>query len=147
MRGLQRFLRCGIFLSMRKKTGKITIMPGVENVLPWEMHSAMAIIKLGIDVTFKPRHMSSRSADAYLNHTLFEFKSPEGKTIKCVENNLQKALRFQSKNIVIDSCRIKNLSDKSIEHYLVSRMQRKHGIRRIIFVNRSGIAVDINSLI
>ncbi len=50
---------------MRKKTGKITIMPGVENVLPWEMHSAMAIIKLGIDVTFKPRHMSSRSADAY----------------------------------------------------------------------------------
>lgn len=132
---------------MRKKTGKITIMPGVENVLPWEMHSAMAIIKLGIDVTFRPRHMSSRSADAYLNHTLFEFKSPEGKTIKCVDNNLQKALRFQSKNIVIDSCRIKNLSDKSIEHYLVSRMQRKRGIRRIIFVNRSGVAVDINSLI
>ena len=132
---------------MRKIVGKIIIMPGAGNVLPWEMHSAVAIAKLGIDVTFKPRHMTSRSADAFLNQTLFEFKSPEGKTIKCVENNLQKALRYQSKNIVIDSCRIKNLRDETIKHYLIGRMRRKRGIRRIIFVNRAGIAVDINSLI
>ena len=53
----------------------------------------------------------------------------------------------QSKNIVIDSCRIKNLRDETIKHYLIGRMRRKRGIRRIIFVNRAGIAVDINSLI
>ena len=40
-------------------------MPGVGNVLPWEMHSAVVIAKLGIDVTFKPRHMTSRSADSF----------------------------------------------------------------------------------
>ena len=132
---------------MQKKEGKIIIMPGVKNVLPWEMHSAMAIVKLGIDVTFSPAHSSSRSADAFLNQTLFEFKSPEGKTIKCVENNLQKALRYQSKKIVIDSCRVKNLRDETTKHYLIGRMRRKRGIRRVIFVNRAGEAVDINLLI
>ena len=71
-----------------------------------------------------------------MNQTLFEFKPPEGKTIKCVENNLQKALRYQSKNIVIDPRRIKNLRDETIKYYLIGRMRRKRGIRRIIFVNR-----------
>ena len=130
-----------------RKKGRIVISPGVKNILPWEIHSAIALKEIGYIVTFVPAHNSLRSADAYLNNTLFEFKSPEGSTIKCVENNLQKALRYQSKNIVIDSIRMKKVQDRSIKNYLIAKMKRKHGIKRLIFVTRAGEAIDIGNLI
>lgn len=132
---------------IKRKMGQIKISPGVKNVAPWEMHSAMALKEIGYEVLFVPAHNSLRSADAYLNNTLFELKSPEGSTIKCIENNLQKALRYQSKNIVIDSCRVKKLQDRSIKNYLVGRMRRKQGIKRLIFVTKTGEAIDIGKLI
>ena len=130
----------------RKVQGKVIVDPGVKNVWPFEMHSALALKELGYKVKFVPAHGSIRTADAYLNNTLFEFKSPCGSTIKCVENNLDKALKNQSKNIVIDSCRMKDVRDKSILNYLLSRFKRKHGIKRLIFVTRDGKAIDINDL-
>ena len=68
------------------KTGEIIIKSRV-NVKPWEMHSAIVIAKKGYNVKFIPSHNSLRSADAFINNTVFEFKSPEGSTIKCIENN------------------------------------------------------------
>ena len=130
-----------------RTSGRIIIEPGVDNVLPWEMHSALALKKLGYTVKFVPRHNSFRSADAYINNTLFEFKSPEGNTIKCVENNLQKAIRHQSKNVVIDSLRIKSIRDRSIQHYLIDRARRKRGLKRLIFITKTGRAIDITALI
>ena len=132
---------------MMAKSGKIIISSGVKNVFPWEMHSAIALKEIGYTVKFVPSHNYLHSADAYLNNTLFEFKSPEGSTIKCVENNLQKALRHQSNNIVIDSLRIKKIQDRSIKNYLISRMKRKRGIKRLILVTKSGEAIDIGKLV
>ena len=57
------------------KKNSILIVNGV-NVKPWEMHTAVALVKFGYSVTFIPSHNSLRTADAYLNNTLFEFKSP-----------------------------------------------------------------------
>ena len=129
---------------VKNKVGKIIIEPGVGNILPWEMHSALALKDAGYIVRFVPKHDSVCTADAYLNNTLFEFKSPEGARIKSVENNLQKALRRQSKNVVIDSCRIKNLKDKNIEKYLISRLKQKKGIGMLIFITKNGEVIDIN---
>lgn len=131
----------------KNRIGKIIIEPGVKNVLPWEMHSALALKEAGYTVRFIPKHDSARTADAFLDDTQFEFKSPEGSNIKSIENNLQKALRYQSKNIVIDSCRVKNLQDRSIQNYLIARLKRKKGIKRIIFVTRNGKVIDINDYI
>ena len=122
----------------KNRNGKIIISSGVKNVLPWEMHSAIALKEIGYIVKFVPSHNYLHSADAYLNNTLFEFKSPEGSSIKCIENNLQKALRNQSNNIVIDSMRVKRIQDRSIMNYLITRMKRKRGIKRLILVNKSG---------
>ncbi len=129
------------------RVGKIIISPGVNNIWPWEMHSALALKEVGYVVEFVPSHNSIHSADAYLDNTLFELKSPEGSTIKCIENNLQKALRHQSCNIVIDSSRTKNVRDQSIRSYLISRMRRKHGIKRLLFITKTGDVVDIGKLI
>ena len=128
-------------------SGRIIVGSGVKNVWPFELHSALALKELGYVVRFVPAHNSVCSADAYLNDTLFEFKSPCGSTIKCVENNLDKALRNQSKNVVIDSCRIKNVKDRSIINYLTNRLKHKKGIKRLFFVTRDGIAIDINALV
>ena len=68
----------------------------------------------------------------------------KGARIKSVENNLQKALRRQSKNVVIDACRIKNLKDKNIEKYLISRLKQKKGIGMLIFITKNGEVIDIN---
>lgn len=131
--------------SKTKKFGKIIVEPGVHSIYPFEMHSAIALKEHGFTIRFVPAHNSISSADAYIDDVLFEFKSPEGKTIKCIENNLQKALRYQSKNIVLDSCRVKNLQDNSIENYLISRVKRKKGIRQLFFVTKSGKCIDINA--
>ena len=110
------------------------------------MRSAEALRAAGYKVEFISRDDINSSADAYVNGILFEFKSPEGRTIKCIENNLQKGLK-QSKNIVIDSRRVKNVTDRSIENYLVERARRKRGIKRLIFINRKARAIDIFSKI
>ena len=128
----------------KKQEGKIIISRGVNNILPWEMHSAIALKEVGYTITFVPSHNSIHSADAYLNNTLFEFKSPEGSTIKCIENNLQKALRHQSCNIVIDTLRVKKVKDRSIKNYLTNRMKRKHGINELILITKTREVVDIS---
>lgn len=69
----------------------------------------------------------------YINNTIFEIKAPEGKTTTCVERNLRKAVDHQSSNIVIDSFRMKNIQDRSIQSFLIERLKRRHGVRRIIF--------------
>ncbi|WP_408631559.1 CdiA C-terminal domain-containing protein [Mediterraneibacter agrestimuris] len=86
-------------------------------------------------------------ADCYVNDTIFEIKAPEGKTINCIERNLRKAVNHQSPNIVLDSFRIKNIQDRSIQSFLLERLKRRHGIQRILFVNRKRKVIDINRLL
>lgn len=135
---------------MRRKNEKIDgriIIEGGVNVWPHELHTATALANAGYTVRFIPASTAARSADAYLNNTMYEFKSPEGSNIKSVERNIVAALNHQSPNIVIDSFRMKRVRDKSILSFLVSRLKAKKGIKRIIFVNRDGKAIDINELV
>ena len=132
---------------MRKSEGKIIIEPGVRNILPWEMHSALALRDAGHVVRFIPKHGSVYTADAFVDNIQFEFKSPEGKNIRNIDNNLQKAVRYQSRNVVIDTCRVKNLTEHSIQNYLVSRLKRKRGIKRLLMITRDGRVIDIGEFV
>lgn len=123
--------------------GDIIIVDGV-NIWPHELRTATMLANAGYNVKFVPNNSSAASADAYLNNTLYEFKSPEGHSISCVNNNLQRALRRQCKNVVIDSSRIKNVQDRSVKNFLVAMLKKKHGIGHLILVTRDGKVVDIN---
>lgn len=112
-----------------------------------EMITAEALADFGYDVRFLPSNVNMGAADCYVNNTIFEIKAPEGKTTDCVERNIRKALDHQSPNIIIDSFRMKNIQDRSVQSFLAERLGRRHGIRRIIFVNRKREVVDINGLI
>ena len=133
------------------KTKKILkgniIIENVVNVWPHELSTAKALANAGFNVRFIPANKNSSSADAYIDGVIFEFKAPEGSSVKSIQRNIVKAIHRQSANIVIDSARIKKLKDENIEKYLYSRLIEKKGIKKIIFVRKDRKVVDINSLL
>ena len=126
--------------------GQIIIDEGV-NIWSHELFIATSLANIGYNVRFIPNHPSARSADAFVNNTIFEFKSPEGSTIKAVERNLVKAINHQSPNVVISSIRMKKVQDRSIINFLASKLKEGKGIKHLIFVKRDGTAIDINDLV
>lgn len=114
---------------------------------PHEYITAEALADSGYNVRFISSNVNIGMADCYINNTIFEIKAPEGKTTTCVERNLRKVVDHQSPNIVIDSFRMKNIQDRSIQSFLIERLKRRHGVRRIIFVNRKRKAIGINSFL
>lgn len=114
---------------------------------PHEYFTAEALADAGYNVRFISDKTNMSIADCYINNTIFEIKAPEGKTVDCIERNLRKALDHQSPNIVVDSFRIKRLRDQSIQNFLLERLKYRHGIQRILFVNRRREVVDINGLL
>ena len=128
------------------KKGNISCENGAKPK-PHEWPTAYALADAGYDIRFIPNSKVIGMADSYINNTIFEFKAPEGKTINSVERNIRKALDHQSPNIVIDSFRIKNVQDRSIQSFLIGRLQRGHGIMRIFFIDRKRNVVDINKLV
>ena len=136
---------------MREKSrntirGTITIVDG-SNIWPHELHTATALANAGHTVRFIPNNTSLASADAYVDNTLFEFKAPEGSSVKSIQRNLVKALNRQSPNIVIDSFRMKRVRDSSIRNCLITRLKAGKGLKRLFFVTRTGNVIDINELV
>ena len=126
--------------------GNIIIEQGV-NVWPHELHTATALANAGYDIRFIPENKTMGSADAYVNNTIFEFKAPEGSSAKSIQRNIVRAINHQSANIVIDSFRMKKIRDSSIQSFLISRLKKGKGIKRLLFVTKSGKVVDINDLV
>lgn len=126
--------------------GTITCEGGAKPK-PHEYITAEALADAGYSVRFIPNSINIGMADCYINNTIFEIKAPEGRTTDCIERNLRKAVDHQSPNIVLDSFRMKNIQDKSIQSFLLERLKRRHGIQRIIFISRKREVVDINSLL
>ena len=128
------------------KHGRIIYEKGAKPK-PHEELTANALKMAGYIVRFIPNNITIGTADCCINNTIFEIKAPEGKTTACIERNLRKALNHQSPNIIIDSFRTKGIRDNSIQSFLITRLQMRHGIKRIIFVNRKRKVIDINKLL
>ena len=133
-------LFCG-YHRLMPRGGKIIIRQDT-NVWPHELTIAKALARVGYRVEFKLSDNTHRSADAYLNGTLFEFKSPISTNIRGIERNIKRG-RKQSPNLVICSQRMKHIQDKSIINYLSTNRERLNGITRLLFVNKHGQVFDI----
>jgi len=113
---------------------------------PHELVIAAALAKAGYKIRFLPNPTIIGTADAHIENTIFEFKAPEGSSIRSVERNIVKALNHQSPNIVIATFRMKNIQDRSVQNHLITLLRAGRGIQRLILVTRDGKAVDINAL-
>lgn len=129
-----------------RKTGKI-IEPSRGNIRDHERRTARAIANTGLTVEFilKSEQDFTKSPDVLIDGVQWEIKSPTTAKLKQIQNNLIKANR-QSRNIIIDSQRVRRVPDHKIQQYLLTRFKREKTIDRLLFVNRRREVIDISTL-
>lgn len=98
----------------------------------------------GYRVEFIPE-TTIKTPDIYLDRTMYEIKSPISNKINSVERNLTRAL-VKYPNIIFDGSRMK-IRDNQIMRELVRRKRIGKGIRKLLFINKKGAIIDIETLI
>ena len=133
-----------VMRTTRKKLHGTVIIPPHINVWEHEIKTAQALAAAGYAVKFIPKELGMRvkSADVMVDDMKFEMKAPKSARLSAVERNLKRAYH-QSTNIIFDSRRIKNLSDRVIEKELRKQSNLTKKIKCLLFVNRSGSVLII----
>lgn len=128
---------------MKNKIGTI-IKSG--DVAPWPHEEATAkVLALnGHDVKFvrKSNRFREHSADVYIDHVKWEFKSPTAKHTRTILKNLKEA-KWQSENVVLDSRRMKGVPDEAIVRELRKCASEVLEIKRVKYISKKGNLVDI----
>lgn len=125
------------------RQGKV-ITPAEANPWPHEKRVARILALEGYRVEFIPE-TNIHTPDVYVGRTVFEIKSPLSNKPKAVERNVVRALE-KCPNVIFDSSRMK-VRDSQILRELIKCYQRGKGIRKLLFVNKRGIVIDIEKLI
>lgn len=126
-----------------QQPGQVIIPKGVK---PWdhERRTANALAAVGYIVEFikvqEGDHV--RTGDVLISGEVWEMKSPESRNLSKVRKILRKALA-QSRNIIYDSQRIKEVPDLNIERELRKQASNLKSIRRLIFINKKREVIDI----
>lgn len=127
----------------KSKIGKIT---KTGDVSPWphEELTAKTLSLYGYNVEFirKSNRDREHSADAYINHIKWEFKSPTAKHTKTILKNLKEA-KWQSVYVVVDSRRMKSVPNGAIFREVISSLKQVPEIKKIKYISKTGKLVDI----
>ena len=86
------------------------------------------------------------TADILLDGVEYEIKSPITNKPDKLERNIKRALK-QSKNIIIDSSRIKGMRDDNLRRFLVKKARQQKQIGRLLLITKRGRIIDIKTLI
>jgi hypothetical protein len=130
------------------KIGKVIESTGC-NIRTHERKTAQALATIGLVVEFvlTSKQDFTKSPDLFINGECWEIKSPKTSNLKQIEKNLKLASK-QSTNIILDSQRVKNIPDKKIQAFLISRFKsRRFVIKKLLFINRNRRIVDISKLV
>lgn len=130
-------------MNSKRQKGRV-VTPADANPWPHEKRVAKILALAGHYVEFIPE-TSIKTPDIYIENTIYEIKSPISDKIKAVERNLERALE-KSPNIVFDSSRMK-IRDDQIMRELVKRRKEGKGLKKLLFVNKRGMIIDIEALI
>ena len=127
----------------KNKIGKI-IKTGDVSPWPHEEATAKTLSLYGYNVEFirKSNREREHSADAYVNGTKCEFKSPTAKHTKTILKNLKDA-KWQAKFVVLDSRRMKGIPDIAIIRELVVSIAQVPEIKKIMYISKTGKLLDI----
>ncbi|MCL2085688.1 hypothetical protein FWH09_02010 [Candidatus Saccharibacteria bacterium] len=120
------------------------VVPEGANPWPHEINVAKILKDAGHIVEFIPESNWKRP-DIKLDGKEYEIKSPRSNRIAAVEQNLKRATGKCS-NVIMDSSRMKDITDRSIQSYLVKKIKSQRSIKKLLFVNRERKIIDINDL-
>ena len=126
-----------------KKIGKVIIPADAK---PWahEKRVAQILANAGYRVEFIPE-ATTKTPDIYLNRTMYELKSPTGSKVAAVQRNLTRALA-KCPNIILDSSRLK-IRDEQVKKELIKRRRAGKGLKKLLFINKNGEIIDIETLL
>lgn len=99
----------------------------------------------GHNIEFLPESNIS-TADILLDGVEYEIKSPFTNKPDKLERNIKRGLK-QSKNIIFDSSRIKNIRDDNLRRFLTKKAKEQKQIGELIFITKRGQIIDIKSLV
>ena len=133
-------------MEMNKKLNGNVIIPAQANPWPHEIRVAKILALAGHEVIFIPEGTIG-SADIYLDGVIYEIKSPKTRNTNTIEHRLKEAIRRQSCNLIVDSSRLKGMSDRNLQNWLIDRCKRQPQIKKMIFLNKNGQIIDIKALI
>ena len=128
-----------------KQKGRV-ITPADANPWPHEMRVAKILALAGCSVEFIPEGHQS-TADILLDGVEYEIKSPKTNNTNTIEHRIKEAVRNQSCNLIIDSSRLKDMTDYNLRNWLINRCRKQPQIKRMLFVNKRGQIVDIKALV
>lgn len=129
---------------IKNRNGKVVIPAGR---IPWshELRVANILAMAGHDVEFL-LESNIKTADILLDGIEYEIKSPFTNKPRKLERNIKRGLE-QSKNIIFDSYRVKNMSDENLRRFLTNKMKEQRQIGNMIFITKKGCIIDIKTLV
>ena len=128
---------------MGARQGKV-VLPAHGEVWPHELETAKALAATFGDVEFIPRVEGQRvkSPDIAMLGMQWEMKSPRANDVKALQRILRRAGR-QSPNVVVDTSRMKGVSDAAAEKELRRLLPLVKSVRRLVMVNKRREALDL----
>ncbi len=129
--------------NMNRQCGRV-IIPADVSPWPHEKRVAKILASSGYCVEFISE-TNIKMPDIYIGRTMFEIKSPVSNKIDAIERNITRAL-MKCPNIVFDSSRMKIRDDK-IMRELIRRKKEGKGLKRMLFINKKGLVIDIGALV
>lgn len=126
------------------KRGRIMI-PGGRKPWPHELRIANILAMAGHNIEFLSESNIS-TADILLDGVEYEMKSPLTNKPDKLERNIKRGLK-QSKNIIFDSSRIKNMRDDNLRRFLTKKAKEQKQIGELILITKRGQIIDIKSLV
>ena len=131
-------------MNSSKQRGKI-IIPAGRKPWPHELRIANILAMAGHNVEFLSES-NINTADTLLDGNEYEMKSPFTNRPDKLERNIKRGLK-QSKNIIFDSSRIKNMRDDNLRRFLIRKAKEQRQIGELIFITKRGQIIDIKSLV
>ena len=125
------------------RRGKV-VTPANANPWPHEERVAKILALAGYRVEFIPE-LNIKTPDIYLGRTMYEIKSPVSDKVDAVERNITRALA-KCPNVIFDGSRMK-VRDDQIMKELIKRRKQGKGLRKLLFINKRGMLIDIETLI
>lgn len=119
---------------MTEKRGEIIIPAGID-IWPHELETAKALAHAGRTVEFQVPVKGSRikTPDISMSGALWEIKCPSSKSLDAIERNIRRACK-QSKNVVLDTRRMKGPRRVAIEKEARRCLTRVAEVRQLILI-------------
>ena len=116
-------------MAKRGKQGRLVIS---SDAFPWphELRVARILAMAGHTVEFLPAR-NIKTADILLDGIEYEIKSPLTNKPDKLERLIKRALK-QSRNIIYDSSRIKDMRDDNLRRFLINKAQCQPQIGELI---------------